>query len=159
MCEKLGVPHLHEDPRFESNNVRVKNRDKLERMIEDITKTKTTQKWLEIFDGSGVPYAAINDIQTTLHHEHGECLKFSCSFLLLNAYAPVVVARNMVTEVEHSACGPMKLVSPPVKYSYSKPSIRSAPPTLGQHTDEILQDLLGMSGQQVEDLQAEGVVA
>lgn len=75
MCEKLGVPHLPEDPRFETNNVRVKNRDELERMIEDITKTKSTKEWLQIFDGSGVPYAAINDIQTTLHHEHGERFK------------------------------------------------------------------------------------
>ena len=71
MCEKLGVPHLLEDPRFVSNDVRVKNRDILEAIIEDVTKTKMTQEWLDIFDGSGVPYAAINDIQTTLHHEHG----------------------------------------------------------------------------------------
>ena len=65
----------------------------------------------------------------------------------------------MVTEVEHSSCGPMKLVNTPVKYSYSKPSIRSAPPTLGQHTDEVLQNLLGLSSQDVEDLRREGVVA
>ena len=65
----------------------------------------------------------------------------------------------MVTEVEHSACGPMKLVNTPVKYSYSKPRIRSAPPTLGQHTDEVLQGLLGMSSEDVEDLRREGVVA
>jgi succinate---hydroxymethylglutarate CoA-transferase len=71
MCEKLGFPNLSKDARFESNNVRVKNRDELEKIIEDITKTKTTKEWLEIFEGSGVPYAAINDIQTTLHLDHG----------------------------------------------------------------------------------------
>lgn len=65
----------------------------------------------------------------------------------------------MVTEVEHSACGPMKLVNTPVKYSYSKPSVRSAPPALGQHTDEVLQDLLGMNSREIEDLRSEGVVA
>ena len=65
----------------------------------------------------------------------------------------------MVTEVEHSSCGPMKLVNTPVKYSYSKPSIRSAPPTLGQHTDEVLQNLLRLSSKDVEDLRREGVVA
>ena len=72
MCEKLEVPNLPNDSRFESNNVRVKNRDVLERIIEDITKTRTTQEWLRIFEGSGVPYSAINDIQTTLHHDHGK---------------------------------------------------------------------------------------
>jgi len=53
----------------------------------------------------------------------------------------------------------MKLVNTPVKYSYSKPSIRSAPPTLGQHTDEVLQNLLRLSSKDVEDLRREGVVA
>ena len=71
MCENLGVPNLPNDPRFLSNDLRVKNRNILEAMIEEITKAKTTQEWLDVFDGSGVPYAAINDIQTTLHHEHG----------------------------------------------------------------------------------------
>jgi succinate--hydroxymethylglutarate CoA-transferase len=65
----------------------------------------------------------------------------------------------MITEVEHSTCGPMKLVSPPVKFSDSKPSIRSAPPTLGEHTDEILTDLLGMKSEEIESLKSEGVIA
>ena len=71
MCDRLGIPNLPDDHRFVSNNLRVKNRDILEAIIEDVTKTKSTQEWLDIFEGSGVPYAAINDIQTTLHHEHG----------------------------------------------------------------------------------------
>lgn len=53
----------------------------------------------------------------------------------------------------------MKLVSPPVKYSDSKPSIRTPPPTLGQHTDEVLGEMLGMSKEEVEGLKAEGVIA
>ena len=65
----------------------------------------------------------------------------------------------MVTEVEHEACGPMKLVSPPVKFSEAKPSIRSAPPTLGQHTDEILTELLNMEKAEIESLKSDGVVA
>lgn len=65
----------------------------------------------------------------------------------------------MVTEVEHPACGPMKLVNTPVKYSFSKPSVRMPPPTLGQHTEEILKDVVGMSGADIESLKSEGVVA
>jgi len=64
----------------------------------------------------------------------------------------------MVVEVEHPTCGPMKLVNTPVKFSHSKPSVRSAPPTLGQHTSEILTSL-GISEEEIEKLKAEGVVS
>jgi len=53
----------------------------------------------------------------------------------------------------------MKLVNTPVKWSESKPGIRMPPPTLGQHTDEILSDVLGMDGNEIEELRGEGVVA
>lgn len=65
----------------------------------------------------------------------------------------------MVAEVEHSACGRMKLVNTPVKYSSSKPSIRAAPPTLGQHTEEVLQNLIGLSTNEIKRLRNEGVLA
>lgn len=65
----------------------------------------------------------------------------------------------MVTEIEHPECGPVKLVSPPVKFSQSKPSIRTPPPTLGQHTDEVLTEILGMSRSDIESLKEEGVIA
>ncbi len=70
-----------------------------------------------------------------------------------------MLARDMVKEVEHPTCGPMKLVNTPVKYSYSEPSIRMPPPLLGQHTDEVLGDILGMSETYIAKLKAEGVVA
>jgi succinate--hydroxymethylglutarate CoA-transferase len=65
----------------------------------------------------------------------------------------------MVTEVEHPACGPMKLVNTPVKYSFSKPSIRTPPPTLGQHTNEVLEGLLGMGPDEIKTLRDQGVIA
>lgn len=65
----------------------------------------------------------------------------------------------MVVEIEHETCGPIKLVNTPVKFSSSQPSIRSAPPTLGQHTDEILEQVLGMRSHDVEALRVKGVVA
>ena len=70
-----------------------------------------------------------------------------------------MLARDMVREVEHPTCGPMKLVNTPVKYSYSKPSIRTPPPLLGQHTDEVLRDIVGMDDGTIKSLKAEGVVA
>ena len=65
----------------------------------------------------------------------------------------------MVKEIEHPACGPMKLVNTPVKYSYSEPSIRTPPPLLGQHTNEILGDILGMSEGDIAKLKSGGGVA
>lgn len=70
-----------------------------------------------------------------------------------------VLARDMVKEVDHPSCGPLKLVNTPVKYSESNPGIRMPPPTLGQHTDEILADVLGMKGDEIEELRGEGVIA
>lgn len=65
----------------------------------------------------------------------------------------------MVVEAEHEACGPLKFVNTPVKFSESKPSIRTAPPTLGQHTVEILQELVGMEIASIESLKERGVIA
>lgn len=139
LCDGLGRPELKTDAKFISNPQRVANRNELEALIEQVTQTKTTAEWLERFEGSGLPYAAVNDIYDTLHHEH-------------------VVARDMVCEVDHEFCGPIKLVNTPVKYSESKPGIRSSPPVLGQHTDEVLHDILGMGATDIAALRNQGVV-
>lgn len=72
LADKLGHPDWKTDPRYVTNNVRVENREELDNMIEEKTKQKTTQEWLETFEGSGMPYAAVNDIQGTLNHKHGK---------------------------------------------------------------------------------------
>lgn len=77
----------------------------------------------------------------------------------MRANASAARERGMVTEVEHTTCGPMKLVSPPVKFSDTNPSIRSPPPTLGQHTTEVLTEVLGMKVDEVEALKSEGVIS
>lgn len=70
-----------------------------------------------------------------------------------------VLARNMIEKVEHPACGTVKLVNHPVKYSRAEPKIRSPPPMLGEHTDEVLRELLDMSGKEIEDLKEQQTVA
>ncbi|EEQ83938.1 CAIB/BAIF family enzyme [Blastomyces dermatitidis ER-3] len=140
LCDRLGQPEWKADERFVRNNLRVKNRDVLDKMIEDRTRQRTTQEWLEILEGSGMPYSAINDIQGTLNHSH-------------------VLARDMVVEVDHPTCGPMKLVNTPIKYSDAKPGVRTPPPTLGQHSDEVLRDLVDLGENEIAQLKKDGVVA
>lgn len=139
LCEGLERPEWKEDAKYKTNAQRVANRVELEALIEDITVTKTTGEWLKVFEGRGMPYAAVNDVQGTLNHEHTK-------------------ARNMVVEMEHDECGPIKMVNTPVKYSDSKPTIRTAPPTLGQHTHEVLEEHLGLSEERIQSLKSDGVI-
>lgn len=71
LCDRLGHPEWKTDPRFVTNSDRVKHRMDIDGLIEETVKQKTTQEWLEILEGSGMPYAAVNDIQGTLNHSHG----------------------------------------------------------------------------------------
>jgi len=139
ICDGLGRPEWKTDPRYSINTQRVAHRAELDAKIEAITVTKTTKEWLDVFEGSGLPYSAVNDILETMNHEH-------------------VLARDMVKEMHHEYVGPIKMVNTPVKYSESKPSIRSVPPVLGQHTDEVLREVLGMSEEEIQGLKDEGAV-
>ncbi|KAM0203705.1 hypothetical protein ACHAPI_000704 [Fusarium lateritium] len=139
LCDGIGQPQWKDDARYKTNADRVANRDDLEAKIETITKLKTTQEWLDVFEGKGMPYAAINDVQGTLNHAHTK-------------------ARNMVIEMEHDECGPLKMVNTPIKLSETPPTIRSAPPMLGQHTNEVLQEHLGLSEADVDVLREKGIV-
>ncbi|VVT58020.1 uncharacterized protein SAPINGB_P005997 [Magnusiomyces paraingens] len=139
VCAAIERPDLAGNPDYATNALRVKNRKVLVPEISKTTASKTKEEWLEIFEGKRFPYAPINDIQTTLHHPH-------------------VRARNMVVEVDHPACGPLPLVNSPVKYSRTQPTIRSPPPMLGQHTDEVLSEVLGYDAAQISELRKDGVV-
>ncbi|KND86332.1 Succinate--hydroxymethylglutarate CoA-transferase [Tolypocladium ophioglossoides CBS 100239] len=140
LCDGLCRPQWKDDAKFKTNADRVANRVELEAEIEAVSRQRTTQEWLETFEGSGMPYAAVNDVQDTLNHEHTK-------------------ARNMVVEMEHEACGPIKMVNTPVKFSESQPTIRSVPPMLGQHTNEVLSEQLGLSESDIAGLKQQGVVS
>lgn len=139
LSDGLGQSHWKDNSNFKTNADRVANRNELEANIESITQQKTTQEWLEIFEGSGLPYAAVNDIQGTLNHEHTK-------------------ARNMVVEMDHEQCGPIKMVNTPVKYSETQPTVRSAPPMLGQHTAEVLREHLDMAETDIAALTEQGII-
>lgn len=72
LCDCLGIPAWKSDALYCTNSARVQNRSKLEPLLENVMRTKTTKEWLNIFHGSGLAYAAINDVHATLNHEHGK---------------------------------------------------------------------------------------
>lgn len=115
------------------------HRDELEARIEEITRGKTTKEWLAVFEGKGMPYAPINDVKTALELPHTQ-------------------ERNMVIEMEHPACGTIKMVNTPMKFAESKAEARTPPPLLGQHTDEVLGERLGMTADEIQALREKGVI-
>jgi succinate--hydroxymethylglutarate CoA-transferase len=77
LCQCLGKPEWAADERFATNSSRVANRTVLEKWIEDITMTRPTQAWLDRFEGTGLPYAKVNDLKDTLEHPQGESVTVS----------------------------------------------------------------------------------
>lgn len=74
LCTRLERPDLATDIRFSTNAARVANRKELEAIIESATSKHPTSHWLKVFEGAGMPYAAINDVMGTLNHEHGKSI-------------------------------------------------------------------------------------
>ncbi|KAI6246446.1 Succinate--hydroxymethylglutarate CoA-transferase [Erysiphe necator] len=139
ICDGIKQPELKTDCRFIDNVSRVTNRYELESIIESVTLTETTRYWLNLFEGSGLPCSEIRDIKNTLSNEH-------------------VLARGMIEEIEHNFCGPIKLLNIPMKFSQSRPRIRSAPPILGEHTVSVLKDVLGFKDEEIAELKKVGAI-
>ncbi|MCE2469368.1 MAG: CoA transferase [Dehalococcoidia bacterium] len=140
LCAALDHPELIDDPRYETGWSRTQNYDDLIPVIEEAMLTKTTAEWVEIISGLGIPVGPVQDIAQV-------------------ANDPQMAYRGMFTELEHPVLGPVKSTGNPVNMSRtpSGPSIPS--PDLGQHTDDLLRGLLGLSAAAVAELRAAEVVA
>jgi formyl-CoA transferase/CoA:oxalate CoA-transferase len=133
-----GLDELTDDPRYATNPDRVRNRDTLLPRVAAALATKTSAEWTELLGAAGVPAGPVSTVPEALAH-------------------PQVAARDMIVELDHPVAGPLKTLGSPLKLSGNPTTIRKPPPTLGQHTDEILADL-GLTAAQITALREKSVV-
>eukprot|EP00123_Amoebidium_parasiticum_P014949 comp22717_c1_seq1/m.35281 comp22717_c1_seq1/g.35281 ORF comp22717_c1_seq1/g.35281 comp22717_c1_seq1/m.35281 type:complete len:356 (-) comp22717_c1_seq1:512-1579(-) len=140
LCKVMGLQHLASDPKYASNQLRVKHRVELLGTLSSVFSSKTTSEWLDLLQPTSIACGPINTIAQALND-------------------PQVLHREMVREVQHPKIGPIKMLGIPVKFSENKPSIRSAPPLLGEHTVEVLGSVLGYDQKDIDALLKDGAVA
>jgi crotonobetainyl-CoA:carnitine CoA-transferase CaiB-like acyl-CoA transferase len=138
-CKILKLDHLINDPRYCDGEQRIAHRRELIEILQERISQKAAGHWLRKLDEVGIPCGPINSLDQVFAH-------------------PQIAARSMIVEVNHPTAGRIKLVGIPVKYSETSGSIRLPPPLLGEHNEEILTGLLGISRQAFEGLTRKGVI-
>ena len=139
VAEVLGHPEWAKDPRFTSNRARVENRDVIDGFINEALSHDDADAWLDKLKAVGVPSGRINSVADALDDPH-------------------TAARDMIETVEHSTIGALKMLGIPFKFSDTACSVRRAPPTLGQHSDEILAGELGLEAKAIAELRQAKVI-
>ena len=132
-------PDLGADPRFATNPLRVQHRAVLVPLLAEMVRTRSRDQWIADLEAVGVPCGPINDIGEVFDN-------------------PQVKARGMAVEMAHPAAGQVKLVRSPMKMSVTPAEAQLPPPMLGQHTDEVLRDLLGRSEAEISALRTKGIL-
>jgi crotonobetainyl-CoA:carnitine CoA-transferase CaiB-like acyl-CoA transferase len=138
-CDNFDLSHLLEDARFATNPARVANRALVTDTLTEVTKRHPTAWWIERLEALKIGCGPINRLDQVFADPH-------------------VIAREMVVEMPHASGVPVKVIANPVKLSETPADYRVAPPVLGEHTQEILQDLLGMTAGEIAALRKKGVV-
>jgi crotonobetainyl-CoA:carnitine CoA-transferase CaiB-like acyl-CoA transferase len=138
-CPAIGRPELADDPRYRTNADRARNRSSLIAMLQDVFLTRTYEEWETLLLASGIPVGAINDIAQVVRH-------------------PQVAARGALVEMDHPRAGKVRMVGAPVRLSETPGAVRTPAPLLGEHTDEVLRDLLGLGAEEVAALRAAGAL-
>ena len=140
-CEFAGVPELINDERFVTNKARVQNREALTQILNEVMRQNPSAYWLEELEKNKITCGPINNIDQVFADAQ-------------------VVARDMRIEMNHPATGgePLSLIGSPSKMSVTEVSYRHAPPMLGQHTEEVLEELLGLDAAECNRLREQGVI-
>jgi crotonobetainyl-CoA:carnitine CoA-transferase CaiB-like acyl-CoA transferase len=138
-CPAIGRPELADDPRYRTNADRAKNRATLIPMLQDVFLTKSYEEWEPVLLAAGIPMGGINSIAQVVEH-------------------PQVAARGALVEMDHPRAGKVRMVGAPVRLSATPGSVRTPAPMLGEHTDEVLRDLLGLGDDEIASLRAGGAL-
>jgi crotonobetainyl-CoA:carnitine CoA-transferase CaiB-like acyl-CoA transferase len=138
-CAVAGRPEWARDDRFATNAARVRNRAALVALLAPLVAARTVDDWVAALGAAGVPCGPIHDLAQVFE-------------------SPQVVHRGMRVEAPHPACGKVPMVASPIRLSATPVAHDAAPPTLGQHTGEVLRALAGLSDVEIDDLRRSGVV-
>lgn len=138
-CDLAGRPELAHDERFETNRNRVKNRDALIPYLIEIMLTQSTDTWLEQLNQQGIPCGPIASIDQVFDN-------------------PQVRHRGMLLELDHPTAGKVPSVANPIRLSESEVIYDKAPPLLGQHTEQVLSDLLALDKKRISELKTAGTI-
>ena len=139
LCSALNHVELIDDQRFESSWERTLNRDQLIPLMSEVLRTKTTQDWLDELVPLGIPCGPVNSIDQVIND-------------------PQVEFREMIVERKHDRLGTWKYVNTPIKMSRSQGGIYRNPPDLGGDSREILTRLLGLSNDEIDNLENNGII-
>lgn len=140
-CECAGAPDLATDRRFRTNADRVRHRDELIPLLEELTRQKPSAQWLQRLEALGVPCGPVNNIDQVFAD-------------------PQTQHRGMKISMPHvlSGRGQVDLIGNPIKLSQTPVDYRYAPPTLGEHTDEVLEQVLELDSAERQALRQDGVI-
>ncbi len=139
LCRTLGLEQLEKDPRFENMVVRGQNGAEMAAILDKLLATKTRAEWLAILDKNNLICEPVNTVSDLVQD-------------------PQVLANDYITEFEHPAQGKMSLVGFPMHFSKASASVRLPAPEFGQHTEEVLQNILGYSWEDITKLKDEEVI-
>jgi glutaryl-CoA transferase len=138
-AQAIGRAEWADDARFTKNKDRVAHRELVDGLIADTLKTDAAAAWIEKLKAAGVPCGRINSVKQAFDD-------------------PQTEARRMIETVGHPTLGELRLIGTPFKFGGTPTSVRRAPPTLGQHTDEILRSELGMDAAAIAALRTDKVI-
>ena len=138
-CEHVDQKNLISDPRFSTNVERTANHSELFPILSEIMRQRTTDEWIDALENIGVPCGPINTIDKVVNH-------------------PQVQARDMIAHVIHQMTGAVEVPGLPIKLSDTPGDVDIPAPNLGEHTVEILTDVLKMSTDEVKQLKQERII-
>jgi len=138
-CRVLGIEHLEKDPKFASNRARTENRGVVVPKLQEIFLTRTYAEWKAAFVEAGLPVGAINDLERVVNH-------------------PQVQARGILKQLHHPVAGKVEVIAPFFAMSETPGGATAPAPLLGQHTDEVLRDMLGLPDDDIERLRSAGAL-